>query len=234
MTIEATGPLPAPTMGALDGPPRVFLDFAGVLPKTAGVASSADPRVRRVRVALHSANPPITRVVVDLTSQQPSRLELGNGRVKIFIGSAAVAGASTAAAPVVPKREPAPPVRPPSGADSKPIAPTATAQAQATPASASIPPVPPLPPPMSDADVARNTARTSSPNAATNAPRTPYRPPTPPPPSKDVEKYRAMAGNILDRLKLQMPLLAWMESMEEELGRGWPRRSRNSIGSATS
>jgi len=30
VTIEASGTLPTPTVGALDGPPRIFLDFAGV------------------------------------------------------------------------------------------------------------------------------------------------------------------------------------------------------------
>ena len=48
--------------------------------------------------------------------------------------------------------------------------------------------------------------------------RLPYRPPTPPPASKDIEKYRALAGSLLERLKLQMPLLELMQSLDEDLG----------------
>jgi hypothetical protein len=85
------------------------------------------------------------------------------------------------------------------------------------PADAAIPPVPPLPPPMAEADATRAPARSSSPNALTSGPRVPYRPPAPPPSSREIEKYRALAGNVLDRLKLQMPLLETMQSETDDM-----------------
>jgi hypothetical protein len=212
VTIEANGPLPAPTMGALDGPPRVFLDFAGVRPRTAGVSRSADPRVKRVRVGLFSADPLVTRVVVDLVSQQPHRIALGTGRVQVFIGSAAPA--SAAAAPVAPARGAVAPPKPPANAEPKTAAPPPPAM-ESTPVGARIPPVPPLPPPMPDS--AEPPARASSPNSSISGPRIPYRPPATPPPSKDIEKYRLLAGSVIDRLRLQMPLLEGMEKLDDDI-----------------
>jgi hypothetical protein len=237
VTIEATGVLPAPTLGALDGPPRIFLDFADVRARTPAVARSADARIRRVRVGLFSANPIVTRIVIDLQSQQPHRVELATGRVMVFVGSAAPpspvpalppAAATTSApsaprtppaAPPAPSREPTTAPRTTPNVDARNPAPrpaSTTVPAPPAAANAAIPPVPDLPPPMPEADATRTPARSSSPNAATSAPRVPYRPPAPPPPSKDLEKYRAVAGNVLDRLRLQIPLLGWMESLDDE------------------
>ena len=90
------------------------------------------------------------------------------------------------------------------------------------PAGDRIPPVPPLPPSVTDPnDGNRAPARSSSPNSPP-APRAPYRPPTPPPPSKDLEKYRAQAATVLDRLKLQVPLLESMESLEDDMASRMP------------
>jgi hypothetical protein len=246
VTIEANGPLPSPTLGTVDGPPRIFLDFPGVRARTAGVARSVDARIQRVRVGLFSATPVVTRVVIDLLSHQPHRVELATGRVMVFIGSA------TAPAPVPalpPPAAAAPPPTPPPPTPPRPAAPpptsspmTSTAPPRTPPgselrgpvtrpastmgvpptpsatANAPIPPVPDLPPPMSDAEASRTPpARSSSPNAASSGPRTPYRPPAPPPPSKDIEKYREMAGNILDRLKLQIPLLESMQWADNDM-----------------
>jgi len=52
ITIEANGPLPAPTIGTVDGPPRIFLDFPGVRTSTSGLARAADRRIVRVRAAM--------------------------------------------------------------------------------------------------------------------------------------------------------------------------------------
>src|SRR5262245_31002113 len=57
VTITADGPLPVPTLGVLDDPPRIFVDFNGLRPATAATIASREPSIRRVRVALNSANP---------------------------------------------------------------------------------------------------------------------------------------------------------------------------------
>jgi hypothetical protein len=73
--LEADGPLPEPLSGALDGPPRVYLDLKGVRPRPDAVAATLDPLVRRTRVAVHSANPLVTRVVIDLTTAAAYRID---------------------------------------------------------------------------------------------------------------------------------------------------------------
>lgn len=95
ITIEANGPLPAPTIGTVDGPPRIFLDFPGVRTTTSGLARAADRRIVRVRAAINSVSPLVTRVVLDLTSPQPHRLEQATGRVMIFVGASTRAAAPT-------------------------------------------------------------------------------------------------------------------------------------------
>ncbi len=217
VTIEASGTLPAPTVGALDGPPRIFLDFAGVRPATTGLPGTRDPRVRRVRVALFSATPLVTRVVIDLVAVLPHRVEMATGRVMVFIGAGAPVVASNAGrAP----REPAG-VRP---AAATTTAPPPAAVKPPAPASstAPIPPVPSLPPPMPDANDLRSAPRAPIGSSPAPAARAPYRPPTTPPPSKDLEKYRAQVNPLLDRFKLQMPTLELMESLEEDLSAKMP------------
>ncbi|MEN3340187.1 MAG: hypothetical protein V7647_3863 [Acidobacteriota bacterium] len=54
LTIHANGPLPVPTVGVLDGPPRIYLDFAGVRLPSGITAEWQDPRVRGVRLSASS------------------------------------------------------------------------------------------------------------------------------------------------------------------------------------
>ena len=220
VTIEANGPLPPPTMGALDGPPRIFLDFTGVRLRTTGVARSSDPRIKRVRVGTFSLDPLITRVVIDLVALQPHRIEVATGRVLLFIGTAATP-ASAASNPALARDAAAPkPTATTSNGEPRPA--SMTTPPSAPPKGDRIPPVPPLPPSVTEPnDGNRAPARSSSPNSPP-APRAPYRPPTPPPPSKDLEKYRAQAATILDRLKLQLPLLESMESLEDDMASRMP------------
>ena len=76
VVVQGDGELGAPQIGvAEDGPPRVYLDFPGVLPADHGAAGQGSTSVRRVRVALHSDNPRVTRVVVDLFRATPHRVE---------------------------------------------------------------------------------------------------------------------------------------------------------------
>jgi hypothetical protein len=233
VTVEATGPLPSPTLGALDGPPRVFLDFANVRLAAQGLTRTSDPRIRRVRVGIFSVNPLVTRVVIDLTAVLPHRIEVATGRVMVFLGDSTSLPASAAPAPV---REPARGVRPVGVATPEaatPAKPTPSVPATRTtsspaaprpespPSSTAIPPVPPLPPPPAETSSLHTTPRVPSSTDAAGS-RLPYRPPSPPPSSKDIEKYRAQAGTLLERLKLQMPLLDLMQSLDEELGSRMP------------
>ena len=233
VTVDATGPLPSPTLGALDGPPRIFLDFANVRLAAQGLTRPSDPRIRRVRVGTFSVNPLVTRVVIDLVAVLPHRIEVATGRVMVFIGPSSSPATSTAPPPV---REPAAGVRPvgvappegaasakptPSASNPRTTSPSAAPRPESPPSSTAIPPVPPLPPSPKEASSPRTPPRVP-PSTETAGARLPYRPPTPPPASKDIEKYRAQAGSLLERLKLQMPLLELMQSLEEDLGSRMP------------
>ena len=69
--------------GALSGevheitatPFRLFVDLVGVVPKVDGVTPVNHGGVTQVRVALNQADPPVTRVVLDLTHRAPYRVE---------------------------------------------------------------------------------------------------------------------------------------------------------------
>jgi hypothetical protein len=89
--IEADGSLPDPKVGSLESPPRVYLDFAGLTPATAGVRQPDGVLVRGVRVALFQAMPLTTRVVIDLAHKSTYRVdtsELEAGRVRILLDGA--------------------------------------------------------------------------------------------------------------------------------------------------
>jgi hypothetical protein len=225
VTIEADGPLPTPTVGAIDGPPRIFLDFAGVRTKAPAATPSSDPRIRRVRVALHSLQPLVTRVVVDLAALQPHRIQQGPNQVKVFIGGAS-APAPVAPPPVAPPRVAAPPVSSQRSASARAApAPVATTSAPAATRSAadSIPPVPPLPdPPLPAVAPAPGTsapavAPSAPPPAApapSTVPVTSYKPLPIPPSLREIEKYRTQVLGTLERYRLQLPVLQMIEDRE--------------------
>lgn len=88
IAIEASGPLPLPHVGVLDGPPRVYLDFEGVTRAATGTPLQPDGLVRRVRVGDFQVTPLITRVVIDLVAPSAHRLDVSQrnqGRVVIVI-----------------------------------------------------------------------------------------------------------------------------------------------------
>jgi hypothetical protein len=100
MILEAEGQLPEPVSDALDGPPRVYLDLIGVTPGDAIGPPGTDGLVRRTRVALHSANPLVTRVVFDLSRRVPYRIDptaRAQGRVVVVLGTG---GSATVANPI--------------------------------------------------------------------------------------------------------------------------------------
>jgi len=75
VVIQADGALHAPESGVLAAPPRIFFDFPELLPAPKGAGGQDNRAVRQVRVALHSAAPRVTRVVIDLVQAMPYRLE---------------------------------------------------------------------------------------------------------------------------------------------------------------
>lgn len=56
-------------------PFRLFVDFANIVPKVSAVTPVEKAGVRQVRVALNQIDPPVTRVVLDLTQQHPYQIE---------------------------------------------------------------------------------------------------------------------------------------------------------------
>jgi hypothetical protein len=103
VAIEADGALPKPTIGVLDGPPRIYFDFADVLAATRGTDASSDLVVRRVRVALHSAEPRVTRVVIDLVRPAPYRIDATGStaaRLIVLVGGGSPPAAPAGEAPI--------------------------------------------------------------------------------------------------------------------------------------
>lgn len=89
VVLEADGPLPEPASEPLDGPPRIYLDLEGVVPAPTITRTGRDSRILRVRVARHSDNPLVTRVVFDLSSQSPYRVDTApraEGRLVVVLG----------------------------------------------------------------------------------------------------------------------------------------------------
>jgi hypothetical protein len=199
--IEADGPLPAPKIGELDAPVRVFLDFPGVRTRTAGVQGETGAPIARVRAAVNSVSPLLTRVVIDLSARQPIRTEaeqIAAGRFNVLVGEVA--------------ESPQPPVPPSVKAAGD----------------TEIPPVGPLPSPRPDAPPAGTPASppTAPAPAPTTAPMTspavsppavsplPARSTTPPVPAKDAEKYLEQIGPTLNRYRKLQPALVSIDRQD--------------------
>ena len=79
VVIEANGALPMPTAGAVQNPPRIYFDFAGVKPRRTGTGIAPGYGVvRQTRVALYATN--VTRVVLDLEKMEPYRIDADTER----------------------------------------------------------------------------------------------------------------------------------------------------------
>ena len=117
VVIEGNGALPEPMSGAPLNPPRIYLDFNDVLSNATVQSVAPNPVISRIRVALHSASPLITRVVIDLITATTYRIDSSarsQGRVVVVLG---VPGSQPPTSS--PAREPARAV-PPSSATSPP------------------------------------------------------------------------------------------------------------------
>jgi hypothetical protein len=99
VVITAAGALPAPTVGVLHAPERIYLDLAGVSTRALRVQGDGD-LVASVRIAQHDLTPLVARVVLDLN--RASRYSVNSaaresGRIEIALTPSAAV--STAAAP---------------------------------------------------------------------------------------------------------------------------------------
>jgi type IV pilus assembly protein PilQ len=89
---------------------RVVLDFHGLTPSVRTVTDVGRGNVERVRVAVNSRDPLVTRVVVDLARRTPYRIEpLRTDGRRIRVVFADDAAVTTAAAQPAPARVPVPP-----------------------------------------------------------------------------------------------------------------------------
>lgn len=75
-----------PKVIVASNPPRLVLEFAGVVPgqKQDEIAVGQDG-IKSIRVGLHSANPPVTRVVIDLDFARPYELAQDGNRVVLTV-----------------------------------------------------------------------------------------------------------------------------------------------------
>jgi hypothetical protein len=219
VVIEATGPLPMPTSGVAEGPPRIFFDFPGVALAAPKTTASSDARVLRVRAAVNSASPLVTRIVLDLAAPQPFAIERGPNRVSIVVGLSSPAPPT----PTRPSASPTPPATaptPPPAIPPVPKLPEPPPGATATPGKREPPPVASLPPsPATPAGAPVDPAERPAPKV-TVPPVPPARSSSPSslpvPPAKDLDRYRRQVAPTLDRLRLQEPLLMSLDSAEAQ------------------
>ena len=186
VTIElhASGPLPVPVAGTAQNPARIFLDFPGVRPAAPSLRVPGINDVRRVRIALNIAQPPVTRVVVELTREIPFTVDVtlrGAGRVTINVETSPEAAGSAmgtvrevparssggspgqTAAPQPPAADAATPAPPVSAPALAPTAPPVTPPA-VTPVE---PPAPPIPPTAASLPAAPAIAAPAPPDPGT-------------------------------------------------------------------
>jgi hypothetical protein len=103
--IQTSGTAVAPDTQAITGPDRIVVDFPGALPaaELRALKVSRGP-LKAVRSGLFFSNPPITRVVLDLTGPQSYQISTIKNAIVVKLGARAVASRDEApranAAPV--------------------------------------------------------------------------------------------------------------------------------------
>lgn len=105
--IHTTGSVASPNTQAITGPDRIIVDFPGALPAAELHALTVNRGpLKAVRSGLFFNNPPITRVVLDLSSAQTYQISPIADGVVVKLGEAA-SGSNVAGGPApVPSSEP--------------------------------------------------------------------------------------------------------------------------------
>ena len=209
--LVADGPLPEPLTGAVDGPPRIYLDLKGVRPGPVVRLGESDALVRRTRVALHSENPVSSRVVIDLYKPSPYRIDSSGraeGRLIVVLGVApAGAGGARAGAGVAP-----------AGAGGAPAgAGVAPAGAGGAPAGAGVAPAAGASgAPASSASSGQSRARTKPPAPALLSTPVPASPATPQRRASGADAYVAQVSVAVGRLQTLRPVLTSIDRRAEQ------------------
>ena len=196
--IDADGALPHPLPQTLKDPPRIYLDLAGVTHKIRGT-TVAQPGgvVSRVRVALNTTSPAVTRVVLDLTRMESYRVDLDArrpGRMSVIVGSeSAISPGQTTLKAVAP---PTAPATAPVPANSSP---------SAAPARIARLPAPPVPVGNSAPAIVKEPVR--SPVLSPEEPR-------PLLPVREVEVYRKQTDGELRRMATLRALVVRIDAGE--------------------
>lgn len=211
VTIEADGPLPLPRSASLKDPPRIYFDLEGVTDTISETTvAQRGGVVSRVRVALRTASPKVTRVVLDLTRLESYRVDTDErqaGRIRVIVGSESAIGPGPATRGAA--LPPAAPV--PANSSSPPVAPARIAGMPA-------PPVPAANSTPAKVEGSGTTAPTPSPAIARPSPtRSPVlspQEPRPPLPVQEVAVYRKRIYGELARMEAQRALVARIDAGE--------------------
>lgn len=207
VTVTADGPLPAPASGVAETPPpRLFFDFTGVnpIPGEAGrvIRLPGAGAVGRIRVALFSREPNVTRVVLDVKQVEPFTVSVGDqvsGRIRIVVG--APAAVATAAPKPTPSRVTLPGVTPETAPPT--AAPAAPLTREPPPAMVS-PPDPPPPPLAKQAQAAPVPLPASPTRRGIPQPESAV---TPLPPAV-IETYRRQLVDAIERIESHRSVIA--------------------------
>ena len=166
ITVRGTSTLPAATATpTTEGPPRVFIDLPGVSPGAVPPTLTGRAIVRRVRVALNSADPPVTRLVLDLAGAVTTAMVPGGTELTIVV---APADAVTSSAAPRPQPPPAPRLvsAPPPAPAGAPVALVTTAAAVPAPSSSAVPIAAPPPAASAPSPVAAVPPAAQAPTAS--------------------------------------------------------------------
>jgi hypothetical protein len=100
--IQTSGAPVSPNTQAVTGPDRIVVDFPGAHPSAALRAMTVNRgALKTVRSGLFFNNPPITRIVLDLTKAQPYRISTSGNAVVVKLGAASEARKEAPSAPTV-------------------------------------------------------------------------------------------------------------------------------------
>ena len=205
--LSADGALPAPKVGVLTDPPRIYLDFANVAAATEGIRVEGGSLVRGVRVAVNRSEPLVTRVVIDLSKPAPHRVEAGrreSGQLTVHVGVPVAVADTPKAQASRDVAGGAPPAPGPPATDVPEIAARARTAAIA-------PAVPPRAPAASTPEAQPNAAAARaarSPGFARAAGGTAARAP-----ARDIAQYLHAASPLLERLERLRPVLVSLDAL---------------------